>query len=302
MIGTALFFGVYASPPPGRNWQLVWKDDFTTSYDATLWQNWVNGTRSANSGSYHDNSKSLAYANGCIQIRNWDASQVAANTNHYPGCGGLATKSNYGPGYFEARMKSGNAWSCFWTQGIGGDCSAMTDGMECDIAENCCPGTIQNNAHWSGYGSCHQTTGVSLGGDHSTFYTYGLDWSTTRGTTFYRDGVATMSMPAATANNTAQVRISIESGGDNGNYMEVDYVAYYQDNGPATNTLIVPTLINARGPAEAGAAMRCFDIRGRMIGKSVAESGLRYSGVTLMAPQRSGSNGMYLVASRTFRP
>lgn len=224
--------------PAGRNWKLVIDDEFDgPDLNTNRWQDWYPpGTvRTANGGMYQDNRRALSFVNGHMVLAGFDATGLPGNPDNLPGTGGIISRQTWGPGYYEARVKGGSAWAGFWTEGMGPDCSPITAGFEADIFEmnpSFAPHG-QNNVHWGGYGDCHQSSGTWINADPCQFYVFGMDWSTERGLTFYMEGQETFSLPSATATNAANIIFSIESSGDPGNPMEVDYFRYYTDEGPA---------------------------------------------------------------------
>jgi hypothetical protein len=149
-----------------------------------------------------------------------------------PGCGGVVSSANWGPGYYEARMMAGSSWSTFWVQGIGGDCTAITAGVEADVLETnpTWAPSSQHALHWSGYGSCAQSSSKNpLGLSPSSFHVIGMDWSTVRGMTFYVDGVQSYSVPSATPANTAQIRFTMEGVCNATVPMAVDWFCYFKE-------------------------------------------------------------------------
>jgi hypothetical protein len=222
---------VDATPPSDRSWTLQWADEFTGTIDMNRWHYWNDNSWRDNNGHhvYLSGAKCISDSNGCAIIKG-----VLEGTTYYSA--GLETNQGYGPGYYEARVKAGHAWAAFWVQGIGGDCTPITAGCEFDIMENCCPGLMQHNIHWGGYGTCHQMAQGNANCSQDSFNVFGLQWSTQTGATFYVNGKVSHTVPSATPNNTGVVRLTVES--ENvGQEFQTDYVRYYKDNGPATGLI-----------------------------------------------------------------
>lgn len=266
---------ILADPPAGTTWVLNWADEFNGAINYNLWTNWRDSTWRDNSGHhvFLCAAKALSVTNGCAVISVKKSGDTAYSS-------GLWTKAGYGPGYYEARVKSGHAWAGFWVQAMGSDCAPITGGCEYDIMENCCPGTIQHNVHWGGYGSCHQMAEKHTTFSQDSFYVFGLQWSTTSGATFYVNGKVTHTVPTATPNNTGKVILSVESE-DTGTSFQIDYVRYYKANGASVNnqfhqgtivtgnagaryamwkSMIKPSLVTVSG------ASRVFSLAGRQLG------------------------------------
>ncbi|MDD5676032.1 MAG: family 16 glycosylhydrolase [Chitinivibrionales bacterium] len=218
-----------AAPPAGRNWSLEWAEEFNDSIDYRFWNNWHDKTWRTSSGDsiYLSAAQCLSVANGYAIIKTKKSHDTTYSS-------GLQTKLTYGPGYYEARCKSGRAWAGFWVQGGAvADCSPITAGCEFDIMENVYGhGIISQTIHWSGYGSCHQQVSSATNFSPDSFYIWGLQWSLATGATFYVNGTVTMTDTAARPTNAAPVIISVEYG-DTGTEFETDYVRYYKDNGPS---------------------------------------------------------------------
>jgi hypothetical protein len=258
LISLVAAFSISATPPSGRSWQLQWADEFEGTIDRTIWNNW-------NDNSWRDNNGHHVFLNGakCLSVANGGMVITVIKGGDTAYAAGLQSKNKYGAGYYEARCKSGIAWSCFWVQAVGADCSDQAAGAEFDIMENCCPGTLWHAVNWSGYGSCHQYTTHGLGAGQNAFHTYGMWWSTDSGAIFYYDGQRTWSQPNAKANaNTGWVRLTTES--ENiGATFETDYVRYYKDMGPGTAVTMPTSRTNIIRYNDNSA--RLFDLKGRTI-------------------------------------
>jgi len=75
----------------GRNWKLLTDDEFNGSYDKSIWKE---ADVAPGPGGYcwEDDSQSLKFVNGKIEIRGLDASGAPGNSRNLPGCGLLITK------------------------------------------------------------------------------------------------------------------------------------------------------------------------------------------------------------------
>jgi len=228
--------------PPGRNWTLVWADEFNNGYDHNIWSTPPVGPDPV-SVCWWDDSQSLAFVNGTVEMRSADASPTTGNL---PVCGRLTSTQQYPPGYFEARLRPGSGWDAFWVINMGPDCSPITSGFEADILEimpDVSPAASGwNNMIWSGYGNCNQQNQNSpLNLDSNQWYTFGFDYSSERGATYYLNG-----QPTWTHQDVAGVPFPVQiiiSGGSytrggkvidgNNPPFAVDWVRYYQDEGPS---------------------------------------------------------------------
>lgn len=130
-------------------------------------------------------------------------------------------------GYYECRCKlpANSGWWCaFWLQSpmIGATADPVFSGVEVDIMENFAhDGKISNkvithNNHWNGYGADYRTTKNS--GDRvlketpDGFHVFGLDWSPS-GYVYYVDGVESWRVDGPVSDREQFVLISTECSG-----------------------------------------------------------------------------------------
>jgi hypothetical protein len=99
------------------------------------------------------------------------------------------TTARYGPGYYEVRAQSDpQDWDDIWTiQQNHVDCQPLSAGAEVDLLENI-GGGPSANVHWSGYGSCPQSSSNTAPSATDGFHIWGMLWDASSGYTFYRDG------------------------------------------------------------------------------------------------------------------
>jgi hypothetical protein len=225
--------------PPGRRWNLILEDEFDEPSLNTnnIWQDWYTaGTiRSANGGMYQDNRRALSFANGHMILAGFDAAGLPGNPDNLPGTGGIVSKQKWGPGYYEARVKPGSAWSTFWSEGVLGNCGPITDAFEADILESFGSGASGHSGLiWGDYGSCKQHAGNwSDGVDSNTFYVAGMWWDPQQGVKMYINGRQVFNYAGPVSATPQDIIFSIENRGDPSNPFEVDWFRYYTDGGPA---------------------------------------------------------------------
>ena len=223
--------------PHGKDFELVWSDDFDgDTLDTAKWQglNCDADTQhpAVRRGSYwHTDFASVK--DGCLHLR------TAYYPNGYKGnrkpgwysCG-LDTKGLFEQkyGYFEVRCilpKGSGLWAAFWLQSPemmhvdGGG----TDGAEIDVFEAPYYGEsfnrkVTSNIHFDGYEDAHQSKKVCysynfLNDPYEEFNTYGVEWNE-RGYTFYVNGIKTGFSDFGGASRVPEyLLLSVEVGGEN---------------------------------------------------------------------------------------
>lgn len=202
--------------PEGKNWKLVWSDEFDgTELDTSKWdyrmsmmgQNWKAWT---DKGVHLDGNSNAVFT--CIEENGMPVSsqlQTGYNFMDEPvqstKFGNDALQWNIGKlkenkftkkyGYFECRCRlqqRNGWWSAFWVQSpmIGASLDPAMSGTELDIMECFKPGDIvSHNAFTGGYGldMKRKYVGGVKGLDKQEFHRFGMLWDET-GYTFYIDG------------------------------------------------------------------------------------------------------------------
>ena len=207
--------------PDGKNWKLVWSDEFDgNELDRTKWDYRLNmmGNRHR---TWIDEGVTLdGNSNAVFRIYEKDgeicSSQLQTGYNFMDnptpkdancatfGSGlswtiGKLHDSLYTKkfGYFECRCKLQKHlgwWSAFWIQSpiIGATLHPETSGTEIDIMESFKPGKVINHClHYAGYGEDRVSTAVGKGAEGlnlDEYHTFAVDWDE-KGYTFYIDGV-----------------------------------------------------------------------------------------------------------------
>ena len=202
--------------PEGRNWKLVWSDEFDgTELDRSKWDYRLHmmGKRHI---TWDDQGVTLDGASHAVfSIYEKDgeicSSQLQTGYNYFDAppqdadCwnGGLhwplgsfkQAKYLKRYGYFECRcqlQKKPGWWSAFWLQSptIGCCPDAGVAGVEVDVMESFKPGNvIQHCTHSGGYGPDHigQAAGHGADLDVNEWHTFGVLW-TSEGYSYYIDG------------------------------------------------------------------------------------------------------------------
>lgn len=225
------------APPPGKQWRLVWHDEFDGSrLDETKWNRLGDWKR--RDGYWAKNDAYLS-GKGTLLLR------TRKDGEHYT-CGAVDTRSKFQHafGYYVARCKMPRQqghWAAFWMMcpSVSNVGNQGRDGTEIDIVEM--PwrnGKITSNLHWDGYGKAHKKAGTSLTRPELTdgFHEYGLLW-TPEEYVFYVDGRQVWRTKAGGVSQVPEyLRLTEEIGtwggdikkADLPDYFEVDYVRVFE--------------------------------------------------------------------------
>ncbi len=205
--------------PDGKNWKLVWSDEFDgTELDMTKWDYrlCMMGKRHITWGT--EGVKLDGNSNAVFSVYEKDGEicscQLQTGHNFMDAeppksatfSGGLTwpigklepNKYLKKYGYFECRCKLQSKlgwWSAFWLQSpvIGSTIDPKTSGAEIDIMESFAPGQyVDHYVHTGGYGFDHKNkfTGTGTGRSNvapEEWHTFAVDWDKD-GYTFYVDG------------------------------------------------------------------------------------------------------------------
>ena len=223
--------------PPG-NWTLAFNDEFNgTSLDTTFWTSATDGTGLFGGQVFVHNSTTVTVSGGELRLVSFDTPAAGTTgTCHPNGCVNGAVISHTfssAEGYYEARLKSQPAdYTAFWGANTSiPNCGAFSGGFETDIMESFGGSNAQVNTHWSGYGSCHLSSGTgSIFASADTFHVWGVWINATDGVTYYRDGVQIFHLdgPIATAAASPfNLYFHIEGGGGNPPF-EIDWFRFYR--------------------------------------------------------------------------
>lgn len=146
------------TPTTGKQWQLVWNDEFNgTVVDGSKWErpNW------ARRDHFWRRDSAFLNGNGQMVLRT-----EKIGDKYYSPC--IRTIDRYEKkfGYFETRAKlpkQQGHWTAFWLYHpdvniVGND---GRDGTEIDIFEfPARDGRVHHALHWDGYGSAHKNVGI----------------------------------------------------------------------------------------------------------------------------------------------
>ena len=201
--------------PEGRNWKLVWSDEFDgTELDTSKWDYRLNMMGKRHPAWDVEGVKLDGQSHAVFTIYEKDgkilSSQLQTGHNYFdaPAEGdrndggqhwqlGAFKKAKYLKryGYFECRcrlQKKPGWWSAFWIQSptIGCCPDAGIAGVEIDVMESFKPGNvIHHSSHDGGYGPDHHQIDAGKGGDMDVnkWHTFGVLW-TSEGYSYYMDG------------------------------------------------------------------------------------------------------------------
>lgn len=223
-------------PPPGKQWKLVWSDEFDgPQLDESKWNRLGDWKR--RDGFW---VKDDAYVDGKGNL----VLRVRKDGDRFT-CGAVNTKGKFERafGFYIARCKlpkQEGHWPAFWLM-----CDGVTnvgkdgrDGTEIDIIE--IPwrdGRLTSNLHWDGYGKEHQTAGInfSVAGVQDDWHTFALWWKTNE-YIFYVDGKETWRTTAGGVSQVPEyIKLTEEIGAWGGDirkaelpdHFYVDYVRVY---------------------------------------------------------------------------
>lgn len=164
--------------PAGKQWQLVWNDEFAgTIIDSSKWErpNWPRRDH------FWRADSAFLDGNGHMILRTEKIGQ-----NYYSPCIRTIDRFEKKFGYFETRARlptQQGHWTAFWLYHpdvniVGND---GRDGTEIDIFE--WPnrdGRVHHALHWDGYGAAHKTTGIDSRPSNildGQFHVFSLWWS-----------------------------------------------------------------------------------------------------------------------------
>ena len=255
--------------PEGKNWKLVWSDEFDKAYlDTSKWDfrlhimqtRYETWTKDA----YELDGKGNLLLKVYEKEGEYYTSQLQTGSNYMdrPGNQYGSTKLTWPIaklkkpkfvhryGYYEIRCKLPTQegwWAAFWMQSptIGASLDPLDSGVEIDIMENFTrDGIISHNIHWNGYGQNHKGAGsgpIDLQLNDGNFHTYGVDWSPL-GYVFYVDGKETWRISGPVSHREQFLLVSAECKGyRNGSpspelkeaklpdYFIIDYIRVYDE-------------------------------------------------------------------------
>lgn len=230
------------SPPPGKAWKLVWRDEFEgTQLDETKWNRLGDWKRR---DGFWVKEDAAVDGQGHLVLR------TKKDGDRFT-CGAVNTRDKFQHafGYYVARCrlpKQPGHWPAFWMMcdGVGHVGEEGRDGTEIDVFE--APwrdDQLTSNLHWDGYAKDHKSAGVKfrVPGVTEGWHTFGLLWKPDE-YVFYVDGKETW---RTTGGGVSQVpeylKLTEEIGDWAGDIkkatlpdiFEVDYVRVY-DALPAT--------------------------------------------------------------------
>jgi beta-glucanase (GH16 family) len=223
--------------PAGKQWNLVWHDEFEgKTLDETKWKRLGDWKRR---NGYWVKDDAYLSGNGTLVLR------TRKDGDRYT-CGAVNTDGlfEHSFGYYVARCKMPSQeghWPAFWIMGHGVHTvgSKGRDGTEIDIIE--VPwrdGRLTSNLHWDGYGKEHKHAGKDFRRSEvmTGWHTFGLLWAAAE-YVFYVDGQETWRTSAGGVSQVPEYIKLTEEIGDWGgditkaklpDYFEVDYVRVYE--------------------------------------------------------------------------
>ena len=176
------------APPPGKQWKLVWADEFDGAEIDTAKWNLPGDYVPRNTGAW--SNRQIELRDGVIRFRaalvDGKVESAAINSEDH-----LELVN----GYFEMRAalpRSAGYRPAFWISAKNiNNVDDPTHPTEIDVMEYPVRNShVTVNLHWNGYGAEHQTTGSvmsPIATPPGEFHTYGVWWSTTE-YRFYVDG------------------------------------------------------------------------------------------------------------------
>jgi beta-glucanase (GH16 family) len=251
------------STAPAGYQNVVFDDEFSTdALDTSVW-------------SYRQIGRTLdsnvSVSGGALHLDQTRSNTGATDVSGYRGAG-IATKTRYGYGYYEARMKmppsSGAFHPAFWTQIWDGAYAKPsipdTTFTEIDIMESASSGSATGGyLTWKLANPNDQnlvTSGrVSEGGYDTAYHTYGVLYTPTA-MTFYKDGVAKGALTYTTPPPNSPMSIWLSTipigtagldpsqpAGYSYGTIDVDWVRYYTPDGtvPATTPSSFPQTLSS---------------------------------------------------------
>lgn len=224
------------SVPGGKQWKLVWSDEFDgQKLDESKWNRLGDSKR--RDGFW---IKDDAYLNGTGSL----LLRTRQDGERFT-CGAINTRDKFEHafGYYVARCKlprQPGHWPAFWlmTPGVSKIGNDGRDGTEIDVIE--IPwrdGRLTSNLHWDGYGKEHKSSGTkfTIAGVTEGFHTFGLWWKRDE-YVFYVDGQEVWRTAAGGVSQVPEfLKLTEEIGPWAGkiqeaalpDYFEVDYVRVY---------------------------------------------------------------------------
>ena len=213
MVNTNQLKHVESLLPAGKQWKLVWNDEFDgDTLDRSKWNFRLHLMQQRHRTFTDDAAELDGKGNLLLKIYEKDGNyysshlQTGSNYMDRPGeAYGKFTwpiakieqpKFMHKYGYYEIRCKLQTQpgwWSAFWLQSptIGATLDPVKSGVEVDIMENFTrDGIVSHNNHWDGYGLDHKSIGSGerkLEDTPDGFHVFGLDWSR-NGYIYYIDG------------------------------------------------------------------------------------------------------------------
>ena len=207
---------VYAKPPAGRKWKMVWNDEFDgTAVDTSKWTRHKKSPWNWPGMKTQESESSLVVKQGSLTLQ---LTQDPNGTVRYHR--GLQSVFNTAFGYFETRVQFSREpgwWTAVWLAGVPYDCGADTfvNSQEFDIYEDFYKPKVKNDIqhcyHCSvkcGFGTETKTTGFGnmlevsdvnrvsapkkvILKEYKGWHTVGLEWSPLEHI-FYVDGEETL--------------------------------------------------------------------------------------------------------------
>lgn len=221
--------------PEGKQWKLVWQDEFDgDTLDLTKWSCRLHLMQQRHN-TFTDEGAVLD-GKGHLHLiliekdGQYYSSHLQTGSNYMdrPGEGyGKFTwpvaefekpKFMHKYGYYEIRCKLQTQpgwWSAFWLQSpvIGASPDTSVSGVEVDIMENFTrDGIVEHNNHWNGYGKdhCQAASGKrELKETPDGFHRFGLEWSPS-GYTYYIDGEKSWQVDGPVSHREQFILISTE--------------------------------------------------------------------------------------------
>lgn len=174
----AEFTSLLPEPPTGKQWKLVWNDEFAgNKIDPSKWEI-PDEPRRAHRWS-PDYAKLDGKGNLILRTGTKDG-------KFYSPCVRTRGKFEKAFGYFETRCKlpkQPGHWTAFWLYApcVGKVGDAGRDGTEIDVFEwPWRDGRVQHTLHWDGYGKAHASSGHVSHPDKVTdgeYHVFSLWWS-----------------------------------------------------------------------------------------------------------------------------
>lgn len=289
---------LYAAPPDGYQWQMIWQDEFEgETIDATKWEIMGDWQRRVGwwlkDDAYLDGNGNLVLRTRRVPNKPNSKQPQHWGTDGYSS-GAVRTRGRFehAYGYYEARMditRQTGHWPAFWlfNQSVNHVGNEGRDGTEIDIMESF--DCIYHTLHWDGYGEAHQSEGKKVLCDRMDemgqgFHTFGLLW-TPQEYVFYVDGHETH---RSKAGGVCQVPLYIKLTDEIDLFMGdvstatlpshhlVDYVRVYEQVTPGPYPL--STLSSGPGTVTASPQQNEYDAESVVQLTAVPENGHQFMG------------------------